>query len=81
MKELTEKQIQQLADQYELLSESERLYRLNVESETKKLEDLVIASMEKNLYEDIYCIEYGNKHEFVNKIAAELRRRSAILKK
>lgn len=69
--------VSEIADQYEEQVRLERLYREDKERKIKELEQLISNSVNKPIYKLLYKPEYGEYRQFVETVAAELRRRNA----
>ena len=69
--------VSEIADQYEEQVRLEKLYQEDKRQKIKELEQLISNSMNKPIYKLIYKPEYGDYRQFVENVAAELRRRNA----
>ena len=69
--------VSEIANQYEEQVRLEKLYREDKEQKIKKLEQLISSSMNKPIYKLLYKPKYGDYRQFVEDVAAELRRRNA----
>ena len=69
--------VSEIADQYEEQVRLEKLYQEDKERKIKELEQLISSSKNKPIYKLLYKPEYGDYRQFVEDVAAELRRRSA----
>ena len=69
--------VSEIANQYEEQVRLEKLYREDKEQKIKELEQLISSSMNKPIYKLLYKPEYGDYRQFVEDVAAELRRRNA----
>ena len=69
--------VSEIADQYEEQVRLEKLYQEDKERKIKELEQLISSSKNKSIYKLLYKTEYGDYRQFVEAVAAELRRRNA----
>lgn len=69
--------VSEIADQYEEQVRLEKLYQEDKERKIKELEQLISSSKNKPIYKLLYKPEYGDYRQFVEDVAAELRRRNA----
>ena len=69
--------VSEIADQYEEQVRLEKLYQEDKERKIKELEQLISSSKNKLIYKLLYKQEYGDYRQFVEDVAAELRRRNA----
>lgn len=69
--------VSEIADQYEEQVRLEKLYQEDKERKIKELEQLISSSKNKPIYKLLYKPEYGDYRQFVENVAAELRRRNA----
>lgn len=69
--------VSEIADQYEEQVRIEKLYQEDKERKIKELEQLISSSKNKPIYKLLYKLEYGDYRQFVEDVAAELRRRNA----
>lgn len=69
--------VSEIADQYEEHVRIEELYQEEKRQKIKELEQLIISSMNKPIYNLLYKPEYGDYRQFVEEVAKELRRRNA----
>ena len=74
---LTSGVVSEIADQYEKHVRLEKLYQEDKERKIKELEQLISSSRNKPIYQLLYKPEYGDYRQFVENVAAELRRRNA----
>jgi len=68
--------IEKIADEYEKQEIFEKAYQEKLEIKIKELRQLILNSQNKMIYNLLYKSNYGDYNEYVEKIAAELRRRS-----
>ena len=69
--------VSEIADQYEEQVRLEKLYQEDKEQKIKELQQLISSSKNKPIYKLLYKPEYGDYRQFVEDVAAELRRRNA----
>ena len=69
--------VSEIADQYEEQVRFEKLYQEDKERKIEELEQLISRSKNKPIYKLLYKPEYGDYRQFVEDVAAELRRRNA----
>ena len=69
--------VSEIADQYEEQVRFEKLYQEDKERKIEELEQLISSSKNKPIYKLLYKPEYGDYRQFVEDVAAELRRRNA----
>ena len=69
--------VSEIADQYEEQVRFEKLYQEDKERKIEELEQLISRSKNKPMYKLLYKPEYGDYRQFVEDVAAELRRRNA----
>ena len=69
--------VSEIADQYEEQVRLEKLFQEDKERKIKELEQLISSSKNKPIYKLLYKPEYGDYRQFVEEVAAELRRRNA----
>ena len=69
--------VSEIADQYEEQVRIEKLYQEDKEQKIKELEKLIFNSQRRDIYKQLYKIEYGDYRCFVEEVAKELRRRNA----
>ena len=69
--------VSEIADQYEEQVRLEKLYQEEKKRKIKELEQLISSSKNKPIYKLLYKPEYGDYRQFVEDVAAELRRRNA----
>ena len=72
---LSEEIIKKAADEYKEQDRLIDLYRQDLMRKIKKLEDKICDTYHRSHYKIVYKKEYGDYREFVEKVAAELRRR------
>ena len=71
--------VSEIADQYEEQVRLEKLYQEDKERKIEELKQLINSSKNKPIYKLLYKPEYGDYRQFVEDVAAELRRRNARL--
>jgi hypothetical protein len=69
--------VSEIADQYEEQVKLEKIYQEDKRQRIKELEQLIISSMNKPIYNLLYKPEYGDYRQFAEQVAVELRRRNA----
>ena len=69
--------VSEIADKYEEQVRLEKLYQEDKERKIKELEQFISSSKNKPIYKLLYKPEYGDYRQFVEDVAAELRRRNA----
>lgn len=70
--------VSEIADHYEEHVSYEKLYQEDKERKIKELEQLISISRNKPIYKLLYNPEYGDYRQFVDAVAAELRRRNDL---
>ncbi|HQI40692.1 MAG: hypothetical protein B6D44_11205 [Ignavibacteriales bacterium UTCHB2] len=69
--------VSEIADKYEEQVRLEKIDQKDKRQKIKELEQLISNSMNKPIYKMLYKPEYGDYRQFVEDVAAELRRRNA----
>ena len=69
--------VSEIADKYEEQVRLEKLYQEDKERKIEELKQLISSSKNKPIYKLLYKPEYGDYRQFVEDVAAELRRRNA----
>ncbi|MDB4261720.1 hypothetical protein N9878_02505 [bacterium] len=72
---MTNEQINALADEYDEQDKSKKAWQNQLREEIEVARQMIAASLNSNIYLNLYKPSYGSYVDFVERIAVELRER------